>query len=50
MSLNAILIVDTQGVVRHWNEDAEKNFGYNTSQITGKSMELLIAESYRERH
>ncbi len=50
MSLGGILMVDADGDIRYWNEDAEEIFGYGANEVIGESMELLIAESYRERH
>ena len=42
--------VDAEGVIRSWDERMTVILGYGSSEVLGRSMELLIPESYRERH
>lgn len=44
------LQVDAEGIVRSWDKRMAEMLGYSSSDIVGQSMELLIPESYRERH
>ena len=46
----ALIMVDTKGIIRHWNEQAEELFGYSATATIGKSMEIFIPDSYIERH
>jgi PAS domain S-box-containing protein len=50
MRTGATLLVDTKGIVRHWNKDAEDLFGYSAADVVGQSMEFLVPNTYRERH
>ena len=50
MITGAILLVDTKGIIVHWNNDAEEIFGYGADEVVGKSMEFLVADAYHERH
>ena len=47
---DAIIFGDREGTVRLWNAGAEKIFGFRAEEIVGKSMDLIIPESLRERH
>ncbi|HIG41592.1 MAG: PAS domain-containing protein [bacterium] len=42
--------VDAEGIVRDWDEEMASMLGYQPGDIIGVSMEVLIPESYRERH
>ena len=47
---DAIVVADRQGVIRFWNAGAEATFGYPAAEATGKSLDLIIPESLRQRH
>ena len=42
--------VDQKGVIRAWDEITTAYLGYNAADILGKSLDVLIPGSYRERH
>ncbi|HUO04375.1 MAG TPA: PAS domain S-box protein [Candidatus Binataceae bacterium] len=50
MDSHAIVIVDAAGVIRMWSEGATRLFGYDAASAVGKSLDLIIPESHRERH
>jgi diguanylate cyclase (GGDEF)-like protein/PAS domain S-box-containing protein len=45
-----IITIDDQGVIESFNAAAEKLFDYDDVEVIGKSMSLLIPESYRSGH
>jgi PAS domain S-box-containing protein len=49
-SAEAIVVTDADGIVRLWNNGAERVFGYSTAEAIGQSLDLIIPEKLRERH
>jgi PAS domain S-box-containing protein len=47
---DAIIFVDSKGVVRFWNEGAETVFGYAADEVLGRSLDLIIPERLRKNH
>lgn len=47
---DAILYVDSAGLIQHWNSGAERIFGFSASEAIGQSLDLIIPEKLRERH
>lgn len=47
---DAVIIVDSLGVVRRLNKQAEHLFGYHRSEVIGQPIELLMPASAREAH
>ncbi|NOT86044.1 MAG: SpoIIE family protein phosphatase, partial [Methylococcaceae bacterium] len=41
-SLNAIVIMDSYGIITDWNRRAEKMFGWSTSEAIGQRLDTLI--------
>ena len=50
LSPDAILITDTQGIIRAANPRATDIFGYTPSEIVGLSVDSLVPERLRTRH
>jgi PAS domain S-box-containing protein len=50
MESHAIVISDTEGLIRHWNKGAERLFGYSAAEASGQSLDLIVPREYRERH
>ncbi len=46
----AKIIVDKSGIIRVANENAEKLFGYERSELVGNSVEMLVPEEHRGSH
>jgi PAS domain S-box-containing protein len=46
----AVVVSDTQGVIRLWNAGAERMFGYKASEVLGQSLDVIIPEKLRKRH
>lgn len=50
-ALDAIICIDTSGVVTFWNPQAEKIFGWKESEVKNKLLSsLIIPEPYRKMH
>jgi PAS domain S-box-containing protein len=49
-SAEGILMVDASGVIQLANIASEQMFGYNTGELAGKSLELLLPHRYRKQH
>ena len=47
---DAVIVADRDGLVRFWNEGAERIFGYSRDEALGRSLDLIIPERLRERH
>lgn len=46
----AMVVADTNGVIRLWNAGAEALFGYDASGAVGQSLDLIVPPEYREHH
>jgi len=50
-ALNAIVIMDSKGLVIDWNHHAEKMFGWSKQQALGEPLEhLIIPQRFRKQH
>ena len=50
-ALDGVIVMDTGGVVRGWNDRAERKFGFSAEEAIGRRMsELIIPERYRAAH
>lgn len=47
---DAIISIDTDGMVNVWNHMAEKTFGYSKSEIIGRPIITIIPERYKTLH
>lgn len=47
---DAIMFADRQGIIRLWNQGAERVFGHTAEQAIGQSLDLIIPENLRSRH
>lgn len=47
---DAVIAVDSKGVMLHANSQVEELFGYPRSQLIGRNVEVLIPERYRDDH
>ena len=46
----AMLLIDGVGHIHHLNAAAERLFGYATSELVGRSMEILVPEVVQQKH
>lgn len=47
---DAVIYADGHGVIGFWNKGAERIFGFPESEAVGKSLDIIIPESLRQRH
>jgi len=47
---DAIMFADREGIIRLWNQGAERIFGYPAEQAIGQSLDLIVPEKLRGRH
>jgi len=49
-TLDAIITLNKDGLIILWNEGAENIFGYQSLEVIGQSIEIIIPEQHREQH
>lgn len=47
---DAVLFADQKGLIRYWNNGAERIFGFSAEEALGRSLDLIIPEKLRPRH
>lgn len=50
MNSHAVIVVDTEGTIRQWNEGAEAMFGYSADEAIGRTLDLIVPARLRETH
>jgi len=46
----ALVIADQDGTIQLWNAKATELFGHSEADAVGASLDLIVPESFRERH
>jgi PAS domain S-box-containing protein len=46
----ALIVADLQGVIRYWNDAAERIFGHSREEALGAGLDLLIPERFKAAH
>lgn len=47
---DAIVMIDTKGIVQEFNHTAEKMFGWSAEEIIGQNVKILMPSPFREEH
>ena len=47
---DALIYIDTRGIIRAWNGGAEALFGFSAAEALGQNVDLIIPEHLREAH
>ncbi len=47
---DAVILADADGLIRFWNNAAERIFGFSESEALGQSLDLIIPTNLRARH
>jgi PAS domain S-box-containing protein len=46
----AVVVADATGTIEAWNAEAERLFGYPAGEVIGRTLDVIVPESYQERH
>jgi len=49
-AVNAIAVIDEEGLVQRINPAAERLFGYDGEEMLGQNISMLMPEPYRSAH
>ena len=49
-TVDAVIYADVEGVIRLWNDAAQKVFGFERDEAVGASLDLIIPERLRDAH
>jgi len=49
-TIDGVIIIDEQGVIKEINDSVEELFGCPSSRVLGKNIKMLMPEKYRIRH
>lgn len=49
-SIDAIITIDTSGIMQTFNPAAERIFGYAAAEAIGKNVKMLMPTSFRDQH
>jgi PAS domain S-box-containing protein len=47
---DAIIYADAEGLIGFWNTGAERIFGFSAAEAVGKSLDIIIPQTLRQRH
>lgn len=47
---DAMIVIDTKGLIQSFSTAAEKTFGYSAAEATGRNVSILMPEPDRSRH
>ncbi|WP_342343625.1 PAS domain S-box protein [Methylocella tundrae] len=47
---DAMIVIDSRGVMRSFSSTAERLFGYTAEEILGRNVSILMPSPYREQH
>ena len=50
LAINAMILVDARGLLVQVNPQTEKLFGYSQEELLGKPVEMLVPESFQQKH
>lgn len=49
-TVDAIITINTQGIIKTFNKTAEKLFGYSAKEVIGENVKILMPDPYKSEH
>lgn len=49
-TVDAVVTIDEQGIIKSFNRAAERMFGYRADEVIGQNVSILMPSPYREEH
>jgi PAS domain S-box-containing protein len=46
----AAVVADATGAIQSWNAEAERLFGYPAAEVIGRTLDVIVPESYQDEH
>ncbi|WP_187438285.1 PAS domain-containing protein [Actinomadura decatromicini] len=46
----AVVVADTDGLIRSWDSGAETLFGHEADAVVGQSLDIIVPDEYKEAH
>jgi PAS domain S-box-containing protein len=46
----AVVVADTEGVIVHWSDGAQRLFGHAPGDAIGRSLDLIVPDDFRDAH
>jgi PAS domain S-box-containing protein len=46
----AFVVADAAGVIQSWNAEAQRLFGYSAEEVIGRTLDVIVPDSYQDRH
>jgi PAS domain S-box-containing protein len=46
----AVVVADVTGVIKSWNAEAQRLFGYPAEEVIDRTLDVIVPEAYRDRH
>jgi PAS domain S-box-containing protein len=47
---DAVIYAGSDGLIRHWNDGAQRLFGFTQAEAIGQSLDIIIPAGLRDRH
>lgn len=47
---DAVVYADSKGIIRFWNDGAERIFGFEPGEALGQSLDIIIPDNLQKRH
>ena len=47
---DAVIFADREGLIRFWNQGAQRIFGYTEAEAIGQSLDIIIPQGLQQRH
>jgi PAS domain S-box-containing protein len=46
-AVDGIIVINSEGIIEHFNPASEKLFGYRVEEVIGKNVKILMPQPYR---